>query len=118
MKFKYIALVTDDFDPWGWEEEHILKSTTEEEALAEIKDILERFNNRGAQTFSRKLEAVIKDPDAKPIHCNWEKKNLISNKDGSDTWHCTHCGKLARRPFCGMRLIPKGKLKVGCVAEF
>ena len=34
---------------------------------------------------------------------SWNKKNLVSNKDLSDTWECTECGftanyKLGQRP--------------------
>ena len=30
---------------------------------------------------------------------NFEKKNLISNKDGSDTYHCLDCGISGKRHF-------------------
>lgn len=38
------------------------------------------------------------------------KENLISNKDGSDTYKCSKCGLLSKRPMLSEDLVMKGNL--------
>lgn len=118
----YIALISDERDPFGWEEQIPVPSAyseSDEKAAEYIEDVIKRFNDSlRPGEVPRTVEAVILSPNNEDLPpCRWEKKSLVSKKDGSDDWQCTVCKAIANRPCFSDRLYPKRKLKKGCRAD-
>lgn len=116
-KFTFNVHISNAHNLLGWNEEFVLSTDNHEEAEQQIKDIVADFNASRPAEADRVVEFVALDETVEPILCNWTKKNLVTNRDGTDTYQCTECGKCAKRHGFSNALHPIRKLKKGCEAK-